>query len=442
MAAESWRHPGADPPVPGGHPPGLRSSLGEEAWGIVVEALASLSSDTLHERYARESTYEGVSRVFTVATGKAAAGATAGLRRGVPDRLLRGGVLVDHVGGGQVPPVPGVVPLRGDHPLPGPRSLHAADRLREVVRSWHLAGRDLVLVSVSGGTSSLIASPRSPVTLEDLRSLGDTLLRSGADVTQVNSVRRRVGLLHDGGLLRALRPARVRTVVVSDVAQHGVAGVGSGPTLPDAGTVPPEVLRLIEDPALRGRVTAAMDGAVRGQDTSDEVLVLAGMEDYTRSCALVAERRGWVSAAPRPVVQGSWSEVADGFWAEALALSGRVTAGRRLAVVGCGECTVSVRPGGRGGRCQQVALAVAARAPRGVEFAFAAFASDGRDNIEGVHGAVVDSGSAAALRRRGAERALGETDTHDLLRGAGCLVTGGPTGENLGDGYVLCLRVP
>lgn len=400
---------------------------------IAERGLLELAASGLHAGYATDLDLDGADRVFTLAVGKAAAAATSGLLKALP--RVHGAVVVDHLGPqGHAEDHPAVTHMRGDHPVPGERSARAARELRAVVAGWRLTARDVVVVSVSGGTSALVAAPVPPLTPADLGRVSAALLGSGVDAAEANTVRRRLGQLHDGGLTRVLRPATVLTAVVSDNAQEVAASVGSGPTIADARPVSTTAVDAL--PAgLRSRVLTALTRGRPAGDDTDGLVVLAGMRDYTAACARAARRLGYATDVVAPVVHGAWDQFAARLWRDAL----ESRPGGARAVLGCGEVEVAVRAGGTGGRCQQVALAVALAAPQDVSFRFAAFASDGRDHLEGVRGAVVDSRVAARLRSDGGQAALAATDANGLLDRHGCLVKGPATGENLGDAYVLCL---
>lgn len=331
---------------------------------------------------------EGEGPVWIAALGKAAPGMVRGVLAVLGDRV-RGGVAVvpDGLGGAL-----GTVEVHeASHPIPDARGLAAAERMGALVDG--LGPTDRLLVLVSGGGSALLADPTPALGLAGLQEKTRELLASGADIHAINAWRVAHGTLKGGRLGQRALPARVRTLVISDVEGHPER-VASGPT---AGVGPVEVV---------GGLGVALDAVVQ---------------------ALEAE--GWpVDRGPRLV--GEAREVG-----RRLGHTVAGSPGRRAWVLG-GECTVTLRGSGAGGRCQELATAAALALHGTPSAVLLAAGTDGRDGPTDAAGALVDGSTAD---QPGAERALATSNTHRWLDAAGALIRTGPTGSNVGD-LVVALR--
>lgn len=293
--------------------------------------------------------------------------------------------------------------IAGDHPVPGRRSAAAAAAVGDA------AGRvrpgDDVMVLVSGGTSSLIGAPVPGGGGGDLAALFAELLGSGVDVRAMNAVRRRALRWGAGGLARALGPAQVRCVVLSDVPGGGPHDVGSGPC--DLASVPTVV-------AADNRT--AVLGAVAG-----------------------ARARGWDAAAACEEIRGEAAECGGRLAARLAALARGGDEGVTRCLVWGGETAVRLgNAPGRGGRNQELALAAAqalADAGTAGRVTLLAAGTDGRDGPTDAAGATVGGGSWAAIAAAGLDPAahLARHDSYPALDAIGALIRTGPTGTNVAD---------
>jgi glycerate-2-kinase len=370
----------------------------------------------------------------------------------VPDRLEGGLVLVPH----GVPGDTGPVGLAfGGHPVPDAAGAAATARLVALVSG---AGSDtLVVLVLSGGASSLLVAPAPGLTADDEAGVARALLASGADIAAMNAVRKHCSAVKGGGLARAAGGAAgLWTLALSDVAGDDPAVIGSGPTVPDPTTFADVAAVLARwlapgdvPPAVAAHVAAGVAGRIAETAKPGDpafaratTVVIGSNRDAVDAAARAAAERGYaVDVVPEPI--------AGDAAAAGRALAARLRAaprGRPAAVVAGGEPTVRVRPGGRGGRAQHLALA-AAIALAGEPAVLLAAGTDGVDGPTDAAGACVDGGTIARAigveseRASGddAERALAETDSHGVLVASGDLVRTGPTGTNVAD-VVVGLR--
>jgi len=341
--------------------------------------------------------------------------------------------------------------LTGDHPVPGPRSLAAAERLGEVV--VRVPASDDALVLVSGGATSLIAGPVNGLPADEVRQLFTTLLASGADIELMNAVRKRVLRWGAGRLATALRANRVHCLIASDVIGNNPAFIASGPCVPDeltardvlarvavAGllpTLPATVREYISDVAAGRGTETPKPGHARFATTSTEVILdrhqaVRGAEEAIRARSL----GGITQEAP---LTGDAAAAGDFVASTAVAKAQSPASGARCMIFS-GETTVRLGPdAGRGGRCQELALAAARTlrdagdAARGI--AILAAGTDGRDGPTDAAGAIVDDSTWAALERAGVDpgAALRTHDAFPTLEAVGALLRTGPTGTNVND---------
>jgi glycerate-2-kinase len=379
-------------------------------------------------------------RLVVVAAGKAAATMAAALERALPERELRG-LAVTKAGHGA--PLAELALREAGHPLPDARSDAAGGAALALAAS--AAPEDVLVVLLSGGASALLSSPAPGLDPEALRVTTELLLRSGADIAELNCVRKHLTRVSGGRLAAATPARRVLVLAISDVPGDDLATLASGPCAPDP-TRFADALAVLARRGLLDEVPEAVrrhleaGAAGRGGESvkpGDPALarvrsaLLATNRDALAAAHAAAEARGL-----RALV------VTDRLCGEArlagrrLAALGRALAAvpRRLLLAG-GETTVTVRGRGRGGRAQELALAAALALEGEPRVTLLAAGSDGTDGPTDAAGAFADGGTVARGRAAGldASRALADNDAHGFFaREGGCFCTG-PTGTNVMD---------
>ncbi len=343
------------------------------------------------------------------------------------------------------------------HPLPDERGLEAAREVEELARS--LGTDDTMVLLLSGGASALLPAPVPGLTLEEKARTTELLLRAGATIHELNAVRKHLSRLKGGGLLRAAAPARVLTLVLSDVVGDDLSTIASGPAAPDPSTFDDalEVLRrrgVIErvPRAVRRHLEAGARGEVPETPKAGDPLfenVRARVVGSNR-LSVNAAARAARGLGLRPLVlttrlEGEAREAARGLVA---VLAECVYEGRParppVCLIAGGETTVSVRGDGEGGRNQE--LATAAVDPLSllpVPTLLASLATDGVDGKSDAAGGVADDQSLERARRLGLAPPaafLDESDSRSFLGPLGDLIVTGPTGTNVMDVTVLLAR--
>ncbi len=388
--------------------------------------------------------------IVVVGAGKAAAAMAAQAEARLGSRISAGVVAVKD---GHVLPLDRIGLLEAAHPVPDSRAQHNGRRIRETISA---APRDaLILALFSGGGSALMIDPIPPAGIVDLASTTDILLRAGADIGQLNSVRKHLSATHAGRLARAAEGREVLVVAISDVLGDDLSTIASGPFCPDPSTWR-DAAAVIDHFELWGRLPAAVARLLaRGRDgelaetpkPGDAAFarvrhrVVANLRTAARAALAHAESLGVRAQICDLAVTGQ-AEAAAG----RLVRAGRAElerADRPFCLVYGGETVVRVRGQGRGGRCQQLALRAAEVLVGEPRLTVLAAGTDGTDGPTDAAGALVDSGTIARGARAGldASRHLMDNDAYSYLRASGDLVITGPTHTNVND-LLLVLGAP
>ncbi len=332
--------------------------------------------------------------------------------------------------------------VEAGHPVPDAAGLAAAQKAIDLAAGAQ--ADDLVLVLLSGGASANWIAPALGVELDDKRALTRALLRSGANITEINTVRKHLSRIKGGRLAALAQPARVVTLAISDVPGDDPAVIGSGPTVPD-----PTTLAEARDVLTRFRIepassiaVALRDGANESPKPGDPAFANSEYHLIARPAdSFVAAEKMARDAGIEPILigdnlEGEAREVAAAQAAQALELKG---AGKRVVLLSGGELTVTMRGQGRGGPNQEYALALA-EALQGAPGIYAvAGDTDGTDGGGGdasdPAGAFVVPDTLARARALGLDPAsfLANNDSTSFFERIGDLLTPGPTCTNVND---------
>ena len=380
-------------------------------------------------------------RIFILAMGKAAAAMTNGAISVLGSRVS-GGLAVAPVEALDRIPQP-IVALAGEHPLPGPASLAAGTAL--VSAAQQAATHDLVLCLISGGASSLAVSPLDGVGIADLHGVTGALLRSGAPIAEINTVRKHLDGLRGGRLATLLAPARVLGLLVSDVPDDRLDVIASGPLVAD-----PTTWDDVRDVLVRHGIWESSPDAIRdavrerraetpkpgdARLANIEIEIVASAATALAAAADAARALGYTVDLDFRHVSGEARNLGAGLARAVLA-----AVGSSCAVLRAGETTVTVRGSGRGGRNQEVALG-AAEGLAGSNALVAALGTDGIDGPTNAAGAVATGSTLERSRVANLDlhSALERNDAYRFFDALSDLIRTGPTGTNVMDLY-LALR--
>jgi glycerate 2-kinase len=358
-----------------------------------------------------------------------------------------------------IPPRPEGLPVRIEiveaaHPVPDAAGLQAAERILQMVQG--LTKDDLVLCLISGGGSALLTLPAEGLSLEDKQGINKALLNSGANIGEMNCVRKHLSRIKGGRLAAACAPATVVTLTISDVPGDDPSVIASGPTVPDVTTCA-DALAILKryNIAIPAALTAQLEnGALETPKPGDKafdghaVHMIATPQQSLEAAAAAARAAGLAAYILSDEMEGESREVGKvhAALARAVALKGQPFS-KPCVILSGGETTVTVRPRqpgdakGRGGRAGEfcLGLALALQGQPGV-YALAAD-TDGIDGVEDNAGAFVapDTLARAVAQGMKVDRYLDRNDAYGYFEPLGDLVVTGPTHTNVNDFRALLI---
>lgn len=395
----------------------------------------------------------GFDRILVVGAGKAAAPMAKALEKVAGAARIHSGIVVVKRGHGQPPARGSRIEIReAGHPIPDGAGFEAAHEIEALLRQ--ATARDLVLVLISGGASALLPAPVPPVTLADKQKTTDLLLRAGADIFELNTVRKHLSLLKGGRLAALAYPATVVALLLSDVIGDPLTVIGSGPTVADDTTYG-DALRVLDKFKLTGLIPRSvldvLERGARGElpetpkpgDPLFESVhsVIVGSNRLALDAAAAkATALGYRAAILSSTLRGESRVVA-----ETLAEIVREikSTGRPFPVPVCllagGETTVTVRGRGKGGRNQEFALASALALEGVPDWLVLSAGTDGTDGPTDAAGAIADGTTVAraAARKKPARPALENNNSYPVFQSIEDLVETGPTGTNVMDVHLF-----
>ena len=377
-------------------------------------------------------------RTVVVGAGKAAAAMAAAAERHWRGPLS--GVVV--VPRGYRVPTAQVEVIEAGHPLPDNESEVAARRVLDAVSD--LTPDDLVLCLISGGGSALLAAAAGGITLAHKQAVTRQLLASGADIVEINAVRKHLSAIKGGRLAAAAAAARVHTLLLSDIPGDDAAAIASGPTVADPSTFADAraILQrygITPPPEIRCHLAAAGNETPKPGDprlANAQAVIIASAQHALMAAARRAEKSGVAAVIQGDAIQGEAREVAKVL--AGIAVSARrhgTPAAAPCVILSGGETTVTVRGHGRGGRNVEFLLALA-RALRGEPDIYAlACDSDGIDGNTDCAGAIAAPDTLRRAVQRGLDPAtsLADNDAYRFFEALGDLVVTGPTCTNVND---------
>jgi hydroxypyruvate reductase len=386
-------------------------------------------------------------RTVVIGAGKA----SAAMARAVEDRWPHPleGLVVTRYGYGET--CKQIEIVEAAHPVPDEKGRAAAGRILAKVKG--LSADDLVLCLISGGASALLALPAPGLTLADKQEVNRALLRSGANIVEMNTVRKHLSAIKGGRLAVAARPARVLSWLISDVPNDDPGVIGSGPTVADRTTfadalavlakykiVPPGPIRAYLEAGAAGRIEETpKPGDPRLANV--ETLLVATPKRSLEAAAEVARRRGCDVVMLGDNLEGEARALGAAHARQALDLV--KSRNRPTVILSGGETTVTVRGKGRGGRNVEYLLSEAIAAGGAPEIWGLAADTDGVDGAEEIAGALFapDTLARARAKRRDPVAMLDDNDGHGFFGMLGDSLVTGPTRTNVND-FRATLVVP
>lgn len=411
--------------------------LRRDALAIFRAALAAADPAAAVERHLRRLDVAVFRDIYVIGAGKAGASMAQAAERILGRRITAGLI---NVKDGHTLRLRRIELNECGHPVPDERGVAGAARIAAIAES---AGRDdLVLCLISGGASALLPAPAPPITLEEKQSVTRLLLASGANIHEINTVRKHISRIKGGQLARLAAPAHVESLLLSDVIGDDLDVIGSGPTAPDASTFT-DAAAILAKYGIAGRVPQSVrDRIALGEPETpkpgDPIFrrvrntVVGSNRLALDAAARRAKELGYRTLILSSEIQGETRDVArmHAAIARELAHTGRPVRPPACIVTG-GETTVTLKGEGLGGRNQEFVLAAAidiARVPDVVVFSAG---TDGSDGPTDAAGAIADGETLA--RKPDARSYLDANDSYRYFEALGDLVKTGPTNTNVMD---------
>jgi hydroxypyruvate reductase len=400
------------------------------------------SHDIVLERY---------NRVFILGAGKASAYMAQALEEQLDRRIGDGLISAKY---GHSTDLRHLRLIEAGHPTPDDNSVKAAQATLSLAQSANES--DLVVCLLSGGASSLWCLPQGSLTLADKVTTTQALLRSGANIHEMNSVRKHLSEIKGGRLARAASPARFVTLVISDVIGDDVTVIGSGPTVADPTTFQDSWMILEKYdliPALPRRVIEYLRNGARGdiEETpkpgesafrDNVVSVVASNVQALRAAQEAAGDLGYSTNTVGTDISGEARQIGKKLVHKARQTGMHINDGSRpVILLAGGETTVTVKGDGRGGRNQELALSAAIELEGTDNIVLASVGTDGTDGPTDAAGAIVDGTTVRRGHQLGMDAAayLADNNSYEYLNAVDALVRTGPTGTNVMDMQIIAV---
>lgn len=419
--------------------------LRRQARAIFQAALAAADPADAVVRYLKRRDFSRFQKIYVVGAGKAGASMAHAAER-VLGKRIAGGLI--NVKRGHLARLRRIQLNECGHPVPDQQGVEGARRIAGIAQG---AGRDdLVLCLISGGASALMPLPAPPITLEDNQEVTKLLLKCGADIHEMNAVRKHISAIKGGQLARLAAPAAVEALLLSDVIGDDLDVIGSGPTAPDESTFA-SAIAILERYGIYDRVPAAvrsrLEAGSRGEipetpKRGDAVLarvrntVVGSNRLALDAAARHARALGFRTLVLASGIQGETRDVARMHAAIAREIADAKRPAKPPAcIITGGETTVAIRGDGLGGRNQEFVLAAAIDIAGLDDTVVLSAGTDGTDGPTDAAGAIADGGTLA--RKPDALAYLDRNDSYRYFEALGDLLITGPTNTNVMDVHIL-----
>jgi len=412
--------------------------LYEDAQRIIEESLLKVKPQEAVKKALQGKDFTG--QVVLVAIGKAAYAMAEAAEEVLREKLSKGIVITkyDHATG----PLGNLEIYEAGHPVADEASVLATQRALELTEG--LGEEDQVVFLVSGGGSALFELPEEGLVLEDIMTITEDLLKSGADITEMNTVRKHLSKVKGGKFAKHVGNTPIFSIVLSDVIGDPLDVIASGPAYRDLSTSE-EAIRVLERYSIpvEDHVKEVLLKETPKDLQNCETVIAGSVSALCMAAAEAAEKRGYRPYLLSSTVEGEAREVGRFFGAMAREIrEGNSSFETPCALIAGGETTVSIRGKGKGGRNQELALACGEEIHGLKDLLFFSLGSDGTDGPTDAAGGLVDGETKGKLQqgRMPLTCYLDENDSYHALKEVGGLLVTGPTGTNVNDLMVLLVK--
>ncbi len=335
--------------------------------------------------------------------------------------------------------------IEAGHPVPDDNSVLGADKILEIVAG--LTPEDQVIFLISGGGSALFEKPLPGVSLEDIRNITDQLLRCGAAIAEINTIRKHLSAVKGGRFAKHCAGAGIYAIVLSDVIGDRLDVIASGPAYPDRSTSQ-EAIGIVKKYRIEipdSLMKALNQETPKTIDNCDTV-VIGSVTSLCDAAAKCAAELGYTPLVLSTSVDGEACETGRFFASMVREMQNGTKNAFALkppcAIIAGGETVVHLKGNGKGGRNQEIALSAAIGAEGLENFVLFSLGSDGTDGPTDAAGGIIDGQSTARMRASSVipEACLQENNSYHALKASGDLIMTGPTGTNVNDVTVLLCR--
>ena len=406
-------------------------SLRSDAQTIISSAIQAVQPDAAVKRALQGREFPG--RVVLAAAGKAAWQMAKAAQDCLGARLDQGVVVTKygHVSG----PIPGCACYEGGHPVPDENSFRGTQAVLDLVSG--LTAGDTVIFLLSGGGSALFEQPLIPG--EELQDVTSQLLSSGADIVEMNTIRKRLSAVKGGRFAQLCEPAGVFAIVLSDILGDPLDMIASGPACADHSTCE-QALAIAEKYrlSLTPRVKELLAQETPKELDNVETQITGSVRELCEAAARAARELGYETVTLTDQLCCQAREAGSFLACVARTHQGQ---GRKLAFLAGGETVVRLTGTGKGGRNQELALSAAAGIDGLDHVLVFSLGSDGTDGPTDAAGGIVDGQTASLLREKGLSiyQVLENNDAYHALAKADGLIITGPTGTNVNDVAVVLI---
>ena len=409
----------------------MNDRLRNIADNIIDSAIKAVLPDEAVKRALKDKEFKG--KIILVAAGKAAWQMAKAAGDCLGDRIDKGVVITkyDHVKG----TINKVECFEAGHPVPDENSFKATQAAIDIVTG--LSSDDTVLFLLSGGGSALFEKPKIPG--EELQDITNQLLACGADIVEINTIRKRLSEVKGGRFAKLCEPAQVYSIVLSDILGDPLDMIASGPACADSTTCE-DARHIVAKYGLKLSETATQLMDIETPKSLDNVTTLIN-GSVRELCSAVSKE--CIKYGYEPVIltdQLCCQAKEAGSFLASIAKT-HYNSGRKLAYIAGGETIVNLTGHGKGGRNQEIALSAAAGIEGMADVAVFSVGSDGTDGPTDAAGGYSDGDTAATLRNKGIDifDVLKDNDAYNALKECGGLIITGPTGTNVNDVAVLLI---
>ena len=400
---------------------------------IIKEAIEAVLPDTAVINALKEHHFSD-GRLFVVAIGKAAFAMSKAACDILADKITNGIVVTKY--GHVKHELPNITCYEAGHPVPDDNSYKGTQAVIELVSN--LKADDNVLFLVSGGGSALFEKPL--IDAGELQNITSELLASGADIVEMNTIRKRLSAVKGGRFAKLCSPAKIFSIVLSDIIGDPLDMIASGPAYPDS-TASEDALEIVRkyNLQLSDNALSCLNNETPKKLDNVETVITGSVRMLCKAAAATCERLGYETTILTDTLSTEASDA--GRWLADIAKKNQDT-DKSIAFIAGGETVVHLKGNGMGGRNQELALSAAEMLENTENTAIFSVGSDGTDGPTDAAGGYVDSTTLKKCKEKGLDvnEYLGNNDAYNALKLVNGLIMTGPTGTNVNDVAVVLIK--